>query len=90
MHTFPGLSKGISAPISQCPDQAPKKSQSTNQAETSHKTMLQQDGQEQLAHPKLSVPPANSSIGNASVSVLLASPDVFTKPKAAFKVLLQF
>ena len=46
MHTFPGLSKGNSAPTSQRPDQAPKKAQKTNQAGTSHKPMLQQDGQE--------------------------------------------
>ena len=49
--------------------------------------MLQQDGQEQLAHPKLSVSPANSSVGNPLVSVLLASPNIFTKLKAASKVL---
>ena len=63
------------------------KAQSTNQAGTSHKPMLQQDGQEQLAHPKLSVSPANSSVGNPLVSVLLASPNIFTKLKAASKVL---
>ena len=52
--------------------------------------MLQQDGQEQLAHPKLSVPSANSSVCNPLVSVLLASPNIFTKPKAASKFRCSF